>query len=407
MERLSSDLSNLAFEQKQERLEWRRAMEAQSAEIEHLLERQNAMQVRQDELETIAIEIEEQLQGDVRDLTARLQTLSDRLDRLEQGQDRQVDALGDLKAELKGLSQTTDEVFDDIADRVGVFEKTLAEFDRTLSKQYEVLTEGLSEARDQLTEGLAEALEAAEGHADGIIELKDAIATYQERRDELDATSREQLAAMREQLDDERATLASRHEGLEKTIGARMDEEAARVQELARRQGEEAARLQSLDTALSARLASQAEATHALDVALRTLREQGERERETLNQLVSQLAAQGAMLAQALESVQAGSIQAEEQMAGAMREQFEALLDQLQSSTSAWHSSLAQTQAHFKEFEAKVAKALGLQRNENLEHERHLLALKDDLAVLSTRVGTIVQLLTKASRPSVSAIDPS
>lgn len=393
MERLSSDLSNLAFEQKQERLEWRRAMEAQSAEIEHLLERQNAMQVRQDELETIAIEIEEQLQGDVRDLTARLQTLSDRLDRLEQDQDRQVDALGDLKAELKGLSQTTDEVFDDIADRVGVFEKTLAEFDRTLSKQYEVLTEGLSEARDQLTEGLAEALEAAEGHADGIIELKDAIATYQERRDELDATSREQLAAMRERLDDERATLASRHEGLEKTIGARMDEEAAR--------------LQSLDTALSARLASQAEATHALDVALRTLREQGERERETLNQLVSQLAAQGAMLAQALESVQAGSIQAEEQMAAAMREQFEALLGQLQSSTSAWHSSLAQTQAHFKEFEAKVAKALGLQRNENLEHERHLLALKDDLAVLSTRVGTIVQLLTKASRPSVGSMEPS
>lgn len=393
VERLSSDLSNLAFEQKQERLEWRRAMEAQSAEIQQLIERQHAMQVRQDELETIAIEIEDQLQADVKELSARVQALARRIDRHDQGLEQHASLMADLKTELAGLSRTTDEVFDDIAGRVGVFERTLGEFDQTLSKQYEVLTESLMEARDQLTEGLAEAQEAAEGHADGIVELKDAIATYQERRDELDAATKEQLAAMRDALAEERTALESRQDSLEAALTSRLDAEVAGLQALV---GE-----------LTSRLGRLEEAASATDRTMRERTDTERQEREALNQLVSQLAAQGQMLAQALEVVQHASIQAEEQLGSAMREQFEALLSQLQSSTAAWHASLGQTQQHFKEFEAKVAKALGLQRNENLEHERQLTALKDDLAVLTTRVGTIVQLLTKASRPSMSNLEPS
>lgn len=393
MERLSSDLSSLAFEHKQERLEWRRAMEAQAAEIQQLIARQDAMQVRQDDLETIAIEIEDQLQGDVKELSARLQSLSERIDRLEKGHERQEDGLGDLRRELAGLSRTTDEVFDDIADRVGIFERTLAEFDHTLSKQYEVLTEGLQEARDQLIEGLAEALEAAQAHSDGIIELKDAIATYQERRDQQDADSREKLAAMGERLAEQCETIDSRQEKLERNLVERMESHTAS--------------LHQLDTQMAARLTSQDEMTRSLTTSLGELRERFQGEIDALGHLITQIAAQGQMLTQALESVQQGSMTAEQELGTAMREQFETLLRHLEQSTSAWQESMGQTQHHLKEFEAKVAKALGLQRNENLEQERLLTALKDDLATLRTRVATIVQLLTKASRPTMSGIDPS
>lgn len=393
MERLSSDLSSLAFEQKQERLEWRRAMEVHSAEIQQLLERQDAMQVRQDELETLAIEIEEQAQQSARELAARLQALSERLDRLEAGHDRQETDLAELRGEVAGLGATTDVVFDDIADRVGVFDRTLTEFDLTLSKQYEVLTESLQEARDQLTEGLAEAQEAAEGHADGIVELKDAIATYQERREELDADAREQLAAMQDQLAEARAGIASALESLREELQTRLEAHGGSLQEF--------------EAQLSARLARQEEETRSLVQALRETREQAGRELEELGQLASQLAAQGQMFTQALESVQQGSMKAEEQLGAAMTEQFGTLLRQLEQANGAWQANLGQTQHHLREFEVKVAKALGLQRNENLEHERQLTSLRDDLAILTNRVGTIVQLLTKASQPARSAFDPS
>lgn len=411
MERLSSDLSSLAFEQKQERLEWRRAMEAQSAELQHLLERQDAMQIRQDELETFAIEIEEQLQGGVKELSAQIKALSERLDRLDQGQERQESALADLNQEVAGLSRTTDEVFDDITDRVGVFERTLTGFDLTLSKQYEVLTDSLQEARDQLTEGLAEAHEAAEGHADGIVELKDAIATYQERREALDADAREQLLAMRGQILEHQAGVSASQKSLRQEFDALSQGQQAAFKDLdsqlsARMSSLEAA-LQQLDTSLGAMGSSQAETTRRLETLVSEGLSHAQREREALQQWVSQLGGQGQLLAQALESVQQGSIKAEEQLGAAMSEQFTTLMAHLEQTSQALQGHLGQTQHHLKEFEAKVAKALGLQRNENQEHERQLTALREELLTLGNRVGTIVQLLTKASQPPRAPFDTS
>lgn len=391
VERLSSDLSSLAFEHRQERLDWQRAMEAQAAELQLQIARQDATQTRLDELETFAIELEEQLRGDVKELAARNQALANRLDGLEAGHERQQTTLGDLRGELTGLSRTTDEVFDDIADRVGVFERSLSSFDRTLSKQYEVLTDSLTEAREQLTEGLAEAHEAAAAHADGIVELKDAIVTYQERRDAQDADSREQLAAMRERLSAEGATLRDRQEATKRELLARSD-------------GQEAS-LKALDDQLSLRLSSQEGLTRRLEKAYAELGDSAERELAALRQLVGEFAAQGQLLAQAIESVQQGSMAAEAQLGTAMAKHVEALRRQLEQSTSEWQAGVGETRHHLRDFEAKVAKALGLQRGENLEHERHLTALRDDLIVLGTRVGTIVQLLTKASRPSIGSVE--
>lgn len=393
LEHFRSELASLAFNFEQEQVGWKQAFKAQEAELRALSARQEAIQWRQDELEASLIELRGATRAEFSDLGAMIERLRSEVDALAGHHEREVESGLRLRDRVDGLSSVMDEVFDDVASRITHQERELHAFGLELGEQRDLLSERLAQAHDRITEGLAEAYAAADTHADRMIELRDVV-----------ADARAESDAQRQEVAKQVLELEVRVEAEQETIRKQVVDLEARLQ--ARRAADQAA-LTYLERSIVERMAHLETASEQNGRTFAQFQQGVQLEIRGLGEVLSQLASQGQMLAEALESVQQGSIHAELQLNTALREQVEAtrsvqeaMQQRIEQAIGSLHAALSKTHQQIKELESKAVKALSLQRGENQEYERSLSALREDYAQLNNRVGTIVQLLTKASRPS-------
>jgi len=410
LDRITSELAALVYELEQERLAWREAIAEQAAEIQRLTDRQDKTEENQLVIGAETLQLSQELRDELAEVKAELTHVSRSLERIGEEQARRDERMERLRDEVAGLSSTLDEVFDDLAGRLTEHQAELSRLEDARHDQEDRLRSELEATREELAEGLLGAVEAANRHSEAIAELNErvggAIAQFDQQRLEV----ADQLARATEGVEERLSASEAAGRERESALRAQVDSQLATAAQQMESQGT-AMRVQL--EAQAGALRAQVEALNALQGTVQTQHEAANRELSALKEAMPALAENAQQLAIALDAVQAGAIKAEEQTMSWARGQFEqahgmtgAVHRQLEETARAVNQALEQLQRQIKELEAKAVKALGAQHQEVQEQEKRATQLREDHAQLANRVGTIVQLLMKASRPGAGGTAP-
>lgn len=442
IDQLKTELALLAQEFEFERKAWRQAQEGQLTEFRHLVKRQDETQDQQLAIASGAYELGEKVRMELGELTEQARFMQAQLERISGQQEAQQETLDRLEADVKDMSLLTYEIYDDLAQRVDSHEHQLSQIGSTLLQQQDQLEQGLTGVQEFLAEGLVEATEAANQHADALMELKAAVADALSSNDAMQQaigkrqeTLQEhlfgqikglhsQIEALASKLDERHAELSGKQVEalkLHHALQSRFDDSQLDV---LKHQQAQAAQWDELAAAMTKRVGA-----HATDLQER-LQRQDDRHLEMqdwlahfqgtvhgeiteLQQGVSQLGTQGQDLVRVLDSVQQGAIQSEQHAAARMQSQLEAfratlegmqqIVEHAQATTQRVHS---QAHQQLRALESKTVQALTHQHQETLERDRQIAALRDEYSQLSNRVGSILQLLMNSQRGGAPTFTP-